>query len=328
MTCRCSDLYQGGQPAVDVLGQIRKDCPALRDLLLPSDSWQMLVEAKNSPPDQARHASYLLLAFERGNLAKFTAPIHRFLLQNGQLHKNLTNQYRQDLQERWLSKETGEERHKRFRGFFGKVAELQLASWIADSGWSIKGLAALDGAADIIAESPGGHSYSLEIKYIGSSDCQFRELLAADGGGSIPGNEATNYLRFRVYEAACQLRKNLRDCSIIRVAAIVIEAQNGFRFDLPLLNGWIQWDAPAFLQAPKWNDFLEKQRSRYPNVDNELAPIVSSLNELWVFTLDEGHQFKQVFRGVRGGSDAGESPGSVKALPLCCRNDQLRRATS
>jgi len=251
----------------------------------------MLVEAKNSP-DQAHHASYLLLAFERDCLARFTAPVHRFLLQGSELDPKLTNQYRQDLRERWLSEGTEEERHERFRQFFGKMAELQLASWIADSGWSITGLEALAGGADIVAVSSGGHLYSFEVKYIGRDNTQFRDELAAltvgDGGGAISPYAAANYLLFRVYEAA----RRLRNCANTRVAAIVVDALTWHRFRTPLLDGWIAWKAPTFLQAPpEWNDFLETQRPRYPNVDNELAAMVSSLSEVWVLTLTEGYEF-------------------------------------
>jgi Holliday junction resolvase-like predicted endonuclease len=251
----------------------------------------MLIKAESSP-DQAYHASYILLAFEQGCLARLTAPVHRFLLQGSELDQKLTSQYRQDLRERWLLEETEQERHERFRQFFGKMAELQLATWIADSGWSITALEALGGEADIVAVSPGGHLCSFEVKYIGRDNTQFGNELAAltvgDGGGAISRHAAANYLLFRVYEAA----RRLRDCANIRVAAIVVDALTWHRFRRPLRDGLIAWEAPAFLQAPpEWNDFLATQRPRYPNVDNELAAMVSSLNELWVLTLTEGYEF-------------------------------------
>lgn len=153
MTCGCAEAYHYGGERIELFGEVRQRCPALRHVLLPNDAWPLVVAAERRAPDAAFHASYLLLAFERGCLAKITAPVHRFLLCDDQPHPSLTAQYRQDLQERWLVEPDEVKRHERFRRFFGKIVELQLAHWIADREWRVSALEALGGGADIVAES-------------------------------------------------------------------------------------------------------------------------------------------------------------------------------
>jgi hypothetical protein len=153
--------------------------------------------------------------------------VHRFLLEGNQPRANLVAQYRQDLQKHWLSAGNEAQRHERARRFFGKVVELQLASWLVDEGWTVSALEALGGPADIVAESPAHDSCSFEVKYIGwQTDAFLRvvdALAGADDGGAIPvlGGvpldflTAANYLLFRMYEAA----RRLRHCSGTRIAA-------------------------------------------------------------------------------------------------------------
>ena len=76
--------------------RIRKQCPALRKVLVPEAIWPQYQEACNALPDKARHRSIFLLALERGYLDRITSPIHRYLLTNDKPKNQLTNQYRQD----------------------------------------------------------------------------------------------------------------------------------------------------------------------------------------------------------------------------------------
>jgi hypothetical protein len=290
MTCRCAEVHPGGGDRIELFGDVRLNCPALRQLLLPDDAWPLVVAAERAP-DAARHASYLLLAFEAGCLARITAPVHRFLLHGDQPDSRVTKQYRQDLQERWLAVPDEIERHERFRQFFGKIVELRLAHWVADRGFRIKALEALGGAADIVAESPALGACSFEVKYIRQETDDFREVVRAlagePSGGAVSPYAAANYLLFRVYEAA----RHLRGCEGAPVVAIVIDASTWRRFELPLKDGWIQWNAPAFLPAPDgWEQFLADQRRRYPHLDSELAAVVSSAS-LWVLRVTEDYDY-------------------------------------
>lgn len=287
MTCRCVEAYQHGGERVELFGEIRQHCPALRHVLLPDDAWPLVLAAERRAPDAAFHASYLLLAFERGCLARITAPVHRFLLRDDQPHPTLTAQYRRDLQERWLVESHEVERHERFRQFFGKIVELQLAHWIADRDWRITALEALGGGADIVAQSPDRGACSFEVKYIGQETNDFREVVRSLSGepsaGPISPYSAANYLLFRVYEAA----RRLQSCDGTPVVAVVIDPLSWHRFQVPLRGGWIRWNSPVFLQAPdEWGRFLLAQRRRYPDLDTELPPVISSI-WLWVLRLTD-----------------------------------------
>lgn len=291
-TCPCALTYPGRGERVELFGDIRLGCPALRHLLVPDDAWPLVVAAAREASDAAFHASYLLLAFERGHLAKITAPVHRFLLRDGQPHPRLTAQYRQDLQERWLAEPDEVGRHSRFRGLFGKIVELQLAGWIAERGFHIAALEALGGAADIVAQSAAGDTWSFEVKYIGREDEDFCEVLRSLAGepcgGAVSPYAAANYLLFRVYEGARRLRQGRQG---VPVVAVVIDASSWHRFAVPLKDGWIRWKAPGFFPATdRWDRFLQNQRRRYPDLDAELAAVVSSAS-LWVLRATDDYDY-------------------------------------
>lgn len=293
MTCPCVNARpRAGHPTIHGFAEVRERCPALLQVFLPAPAWETLVAMENQPPDAALHASSLLLAFVRGRLASLTGPVHRFLLEGNQPRANLTTQYRKDLQEQWWSAPNEALRHERARIFFGKVVELQLASWLVDEGWTVSALEALGGPADIVAESPAQESHSFEVKYIGWQTDDFLRVVDAlaggDGGGAIPvlGGvplyllEAANYLVFRVYEAA----RRLQQCPGTRTAAVVIDALSWRCFAQPLRERWISWNAPAFLAAgDQWREFLNAQRQHLPELDAELPAAISSLDHLWVF---------------------------------------------
>lgn len=291
MTCRCAEAYPGGGDRVELFVDVRLSCPALRHVLLPDDAWPLIVAAERRRPDAAFHASYLLLAFERGCLASITAPVHRFLLKGDRTDPRLTAQYRQDLRERWLVEADEVRRHERFRQFFGKIVELRLAYWIANRDFNITALEALGGNADIVAESPAGDTCSFEVKYIGQETNDFREVVRAlageTAGGAISPYTAANYLLFRTYEAA----RRLRGCEGAPVVVIVIDASSWPRFEGLLKRDCIHWDTPVFLQAPdEWGRFLLAQRRRYPDLDTELAAIVTSVS-LWILRATDDYDY-------------------------------------
>lgn len=291
MSCRCVEAHGGGGDQVAAFADVRLNCPALRQVLLPDECWPLVVEAERLGSDAAFHASYLLLAFERGCLAKITAPVHRFLLHGDQPDPRLTAQYRQDLQERWLVEPDEVKRHERFRQFFGKIVELQLARWIADRDFHITALEALGGVADIVAESPARGACSFEVKYIGQETKDFREVVRSLAGepsaGAISPYSAANYLLFRVYEAA----RRLQGCEGTAVVAVVIDALSWHRFNVPLKGGWVHWDTPAFLQAPaEWDQFLLTQRRRYPDLETELGAVIRPVT-LWMLRTTDDYDY-------------------------------------
>ena len=69
-----------------------------------------------------------------------------------------------------------------------------------------------------------------------------------------PVHAPGNYLLFRVYEAA----KKLSTLPAPRIAVIVVDDQAWHNFELALSQGWICWDAPAFLgDETTWQTFLK-----------------------------------------------------------------------
>jgi hypothetical protein len=293
MRCCCQITRPDSEkPIIEAFGLVRENCPALRQVLMPERSWEMFAAHSPKAADNARHCSYLLMAYKRGALHRITSPVHRFLLQSGEPHPRLIGQYRQDLQELWLNESDPVNRHERFKKFFGKIVELQLAEWLANTGWIVTGLAALGAEVDIVVRSPNGKVCSVEVKYIGQRNEDFQGLMKSLAGHSVGGwvspYSAANYLLFRVYEAARQLKR----CKKPRVAAVVIDNIAWDTFELVIEDKWLRWDAAAFYPADReWEQFHQLKQDRYPRLDEELADALRTLDHIWIFRLDGEHRF-------------------------------------
>jgi hypothetical protein len=269
---------------MDVFSRLRKECPALREVLAPKSAWPAIEAAGLGEHSQALHCSCLVLALCRGCLAKVTAPIHRWLLADQTLHPSVRNQYRRDLQEAWLMESDDVRRHERFRGFFGKVVELQIAHWLQDRGWRIDHLEALGASSDIEALSPDLIDCSIQVKYLGQQTQDFTQVVKsiagenAGGSGSLYG--AINYLLFRAYEAA----KALQGEPKTRRAIMVVDGLNWHLFDIPLRGSWLDWSKPAFIKTDEtdWNEFLSKAQIKYPNLGGELCELLGQLERVWI----------------------------------------------
>lgn len=124
----------------------------------------------------------LMLALERGHLARLTSSIHRYLIRNAAVRPEVRPQYVKDLVERWMHHPNPLERHRRSRRFNGRIAKLQCAEWLETSGWTILGLEALRQGSDIEAKSESGIVTAFEIKFIGSQDYDFEVILRSIAG--------------------------------------------------------------------------------------------------------------------------------------------------
>lgn len=210
-------------------------------------------------------------------------------------------QYLKDLRERWMyySDSDPMKRHQKFRSFFGKVVELQFAEWLESQGWTVSKLEALREGPDIEAKTIDGRFTSFEVKFIGQEEYDFEKLLESikkeqeegDGGGSTSSYVAANYLLFRAYEAAKQLQKTTYD----RIAVLVISEDDhtwSTRFKDLIKNNWIDWKNPTFFSGDdKWEEFLTGQKTRYPNLKDDLKTALGSLNAVWIVG-HSNHQFK------------------------------------
>jgi hypothetical protein len=290
--CPCLDVGEHRQEdVIYAFAALRSECGALNTVLAPADAWSaMVTDAAN--PNAAVHRSYLLLALQRGCLDRVTRPVHRFLMRGQHVRPDVTKQYLEDLPERWLNKGDEMERHKRFRRFFGKIVELQVAQWLTDLGWAVTDLEALGHRCDIAGQSAAGVPHSIEVKYLGQTDDDFRLVLDSMKGDRQAGwlgvYGAINYLLFRAYEVAVSLRAEADS----RMAILVVDAQTWPLIEVPLANGWVDWARPKFVPTEEagWNRFLESQRqTRYPAIDSDLADLVGTLTRLWIVTL--GNRF-------------------------------------
>jgi hypothetical protein len=62
-----------------------------------------------------------------------------------------------------------------------------------------------------------------------------------------------------------------------------------------LSDGWSDWAHPTFLSGHTWDDFLARQRMRYPDLLNDLQPALQSLHGVWILKQSEGWQYHREF---------------------------------
>ena len=271
---------------------MRDACQALRDVLLPDSTWQDVRNWHATPDDQAAHRSILLLAFRRGCLNSVTGPIHRFILSPSGILPDVRKQYVNDLRERWMITADPIERNKRSRIFRGHLVELQFALWLESQSHEVVGLEATRIGPDIETLSPGGALNSIEVKFIGVEDADFRTFVESMAG--LPAGRwvslytAINYMLFRVYEAAHQLRA----AAATKTVVVVVDDVTWFRFELQLGNNWIDWGNPAFLPADSdWEEFLGTQQKRYPDLATDLATTIQAVDSIRVFRQTSRSEF-------------------------------------
>lgn len=246
--------------------------------------------------EEAQHQSILLLAMKRGHLGRVTSAVHRYLITGNRPKPNVRPQYLKDLRERWLSYPDPKERNKKFRIFFGRLAELQFAEWLELEGWRVCELEALrkeqENGPDIEAWAARGGHAAFEVKFIGVEDDDFTSVLKSladqPAAGPVSPYAAANYILFRAYEAARQLH----GMSCDRIAVVVVDDPTWHRFNLQLGNGWIDWTKPSFFPADEvWERFLECQQNRYPDLAADLQPTLASLKAVWILRMSHGYQY-------------------------------------
>lgn len=96
---------------LEEFGNLRKQCPAIKKILLPADAWESF-HRMHLFLDEAAHESILLLAFDRGYLNRITAPIHKYLMVGNEPLSNLNKNYAADLKEQWMEQSNELDRHK------------------------------------------------------------------------------------------------------------------------------------------------------------------------------------------------------------------------
>jgi hypothetical protein len=280
------------ETSLEILASVRSICPVLREVFLPDKVWSEFQDWHRNPDNVAHHRSVILLALERGHLDRVTSAIHRYLTNAGSICSGVRQQYLKDLQERWMFQVDAIDRHQKFRIFLGRLTELQVAEWLEERAWVITGLEALREGADIEAKANTGAGSAFEVKFIGSEDKDFGMILQSLAGEPVAGPvspySAMNYLLFRVYEAAKQLARTTNG----RIAVVVVEDLTWFRFDIQLKDGWTDWANPKFFNNdPAWQEFIEEQRHRFPNVPTDLSMTLAEVDAVWIVRQSYGYQF-------------------------------------
>jgi hypothetical protein len=113
---------------------VRQKCSALHQVLIPDGIWPKYFSFCNSEKDEALHCPIAFLAYRRGFLRNFTAPIHRFLLEGLQSECEVTKQYKKDLVENWILQNNYKSRFEQSRIFQGRWGELCFALWLEQAG--------------------------------------------------------------------------------------------------------------------------------------------------------------------------------------------------
>ena len=272
---------------------LREQCIALRLVLLPDTIWPQFLKWHEMPDDVASHSSILLLAFRRGYLPCITAPIHRYLLSSTGVLPNVSKQYLQDLREKWMFDEEPLVRHQQSRIYRGKLLELQFASWLESQGHTVVGLEATRKGPDIETIAGTGEAQAFEVKFFGMEDNDFGIMVKSMGGhpagGAISAYQPINYLLFRVYEAARQLKNFAGRKTVV----IIIDEIGWFRFDMQVRGNWINWANPQFIAPDEtWNEFMSHQQKRYPDLLNDLAETVRGIDRIQVFRQNAAFEFR------------------------------------
>lgn len=282
MACVCEEsslIAEHFQALADVRGQ----CPALSQVLIPNSLWPDYQRFYLGKPDEARHTCITWLAFRRCLLPRITSPIHRFILEGNVLRLSVIQQYLSDLPERWFLKPDVMSRYEAARRYQGRLAELRFALWLEQQCWSISQLEAYGGQFDIEAKSPEGGEVVIEVKFLGQEKGSFiSDVQAIQNRVSSSWNSLyspLDYLLYRIYEAAIKL-----NTSSHRRIAVAILSRFG-DYSLQLEEGWIDWKNPRFFRAD--NDikpFLDDRLIKNPNLKRELPVELRKLNNIWILS--------------------------------------------
>lgn len=185
------------------------------------------------------------------------------------------------------------ERNRLSRTFYGRLVELQFASWLESQSHAVVGLEAKRKGPDIETISKDGQHHAIEVKFFGVEDSDFRVFLRSMGGAPaghpVSPNQAINYLLFRVYEAARQLMPSSGRKSVV----IVINELAWHRFAMQIAGGWVNWAHPQFIEPDDdWNQFLSLHRKRYPGLPGDLGDTIHGIDTVAIFRQNHAFEFR------------------------------------
>lgn len=296
--CACVVGATGKGSLLEELTRVREACPALKRILIPDDAWPMFearVKELIEKRDTMGHNAIAYYALDRGTLGAMCSPIHRYLL-DGDIPK--PNVDLGALLENWIRKEEDVERHRRSKSFMGKLVELLYIEYLESQGHKVVALDAVERGPSDAALERDGKRQSLEVKYLGVDDDGFEAIVKSVREGPAPhvGDlyGSINFVVFRIYEAAKQLQPTAKEG---RGVAFVIDNQTLHTVEMQLTNKWIDWSAAKLYDnaSQKSKEFMDEQRKKYPNLDQELAAVIRELEGITFVKLVHGFRFEPLF---------------------------------
>lgn len=178
------------------------------------------------------------------------------------------------------------------------------AYWLKLNGYDVKELEATApknrAVCDVVASDPIGNILSFESKYIGTEDLDFELMIQRLQGGRVVGNvspySAANYLLFQVFSAAKQVQDHA-EAGSQKIVSIMISEMTWSRFDIPLIEGWIDWTNPKFFPGDKkWKKFLAKQKQKNRQLEEELKPIIRELDGIIFMCMNSDYEIMPIKR--------------------------------
>lgn len=150
---------------------------------------------------------------------------------------------------------------------------------------------------DIECVNPAGCQISIEVKYIGEHDSEFKKIMGSSAKETPSIYAFVNYVTYRGYEEALQL---FDSCSR-KLAIIVIGHQSLQRLKLwPLREKWIDLKTPRFYLeecGTDWFDSLDTSED-YETVVKNLSLVFNSLSELWIVAEQEDQTYELVLKHI------------------------------
>jgi hypothetical protein len=62
---------------------------------------------------------------------------------------------------------------------------------------------------------------------------------------------------------------------------------------MQLSDNWIRWDSPSFLSGHQWPEFMLLQRSRYPDLRDDLQATLRALDGIWILKQSSGYEYQR-----------------------------------
>jgi len=279
----------GPQEITRSFEELRGQCSALKDVLVPNEVWDGFRTAVLELDEDVLHQHLLLVAYSQGVLSQVTTPVHRYLVDFDRTQMRVNKSYVKDLREVWVPEDLTAKRPQKARAFWGRLTELHVAEWLETMGWKISNLEAWGGTLDIECTSPTNIECAIEVKSIVSEDVDYiadvNRLDARGAPGMLSPYQASNFVLFRGLEAA----DKLRDCEKVRITCLVVSEDIWHRFEPSLRESWSLWDAPRFIEIrPKLQHVIQRNNRIDPENREELRRLIYHLNAIWIVKKSPG----------------------------------------